>query len=202
MGSRPEGLPNREVSLNRDTNYHCRNPPTKDNLHVIESEFLITWQVPNRALGIERMRCKLALVAKDIIVSHDTNVPSAINILEGIQAGGFPIFLQEIAFLTVWAKDPGDPEDHVGYLVVRLDNNELIRQQISFSFQRRPTIRNISKFQGLVIPQPGDLEFRAEFGALVASYHITVSLQRQVEPVQPNQPELPVGNVAPAPAGP
>ena len=147
------------------------------------------------------MRCKLALVAKNIILAHDTNVPSAISIMENIHAGGFPTFIQEIAFLTVWAKEAGDPDEQVGHLVVKLDNNELIREQLRFSFGGgRQFIRNISEFRGLVVPQPGNLDFRAEFGAVTASYQVNVSLLRQVEPLQVNQPELPVETAAPVAA--
>jgi len=87
------------------------------------------------------------------------------------------------------------------YLVVRLDSNELIRQQIRFSFQGGAFAQNISNFQGLVIPQPGNLEFRAEFGAVIAVYDVAVSLQRQVEQGQSNQPQLPAASGALAPAG-
>jgi hypothetical protein len=48
------------------------------------------------------MRLKFSLVARDVIIAQNTGVPSAINILEGIQGGGFPLFIQGLAFLTVW----------------------------------------------------------------------------------------------------
>jgi hypothetical protein len=72
---------------------------------------------------------------------------------------------------------------------------------MTLTFQGRSIAQNISLFGALVIPQPGDLEFRAEFGAVVASYHVEISVLRQVEQGQTNQPELPAGNIALAPAG-
>jgi hypothetical protein len=59
-------------------------------------------------------------------------------------------------------------------------------------------MRNVSQFQGLLITEPGDLEFRVEFGTEVASYHVSVSLQPEVESVQANQPQLTLAS-APAP---
>jgi hypothetical protein len=61
------------------------------------------------------MKCKLALVAKNVIIAQDTGFPSAINIFEGIQSSGFPLFIQELAFLTVWTKREGDREEQSGY---------------------------------------------------------------------------------------
>src|SRR5438477_3550277 len=110
------------------------------------------------------MRLKLALVARDVIVAQDTGVPSAINILEGIQGGGFPLFIQGLAFLTVWQREDADVEERVGNLVIKLDNTELVRQQVRFAFQGRPLARNVAQIPGLLIPQPGTLEFREEYG--------------------------------------
>lgn len=136
------------------------------------------------------MRCNLAVVAKDIILAHDTGLPSAINIIEGIQASGFPTFIQNISFLTVWVKDANDQDEHKGSLAVRLNGKDLIGGPLTIAFRDKPTIRNITEIQGLVIPEPGNLEFRIEFNGAVASYQIAVSLQRQVETTQANQPEL------------
>ena len=120
------------------------------------------------------MKLKLGLVARDVIVAQDSGVPSAINILEGIQGGGFPLFIQGLAFLTVWQRENGDPDEHVGNLIVRLDNTELVRQQVRFAFQGRPLARNVAQIAGLLIPQPGILEFREEYGEQSASYQVSV----------------------------
>lgn len=94
------------------------------------------------------MKCKLALVAKDVIISHTNGVPSAINIMEGIHASGFPLLLHEISFLTVWAKEQNDPEESDGFLIVSVGTNELVREKISISFGNKAVARNVPHSKG------------------------------------------------------
>lgn len=109
------------------------------------------------------MKCKLTLAAKEIIISHDTGVPSAINIMEGIQASGFPLFLQEISVLTVWKKEADDPEESHGTMTVTIAGNELVKEAITLAFRGKDVARNIGIFQGLLLPSPGNLDFTCNF---------------------------------------
>lgn len=127
------------------------------------------------------MKCKLSLVAKEIIIAHDTGVPSAINLLEGIHAASFPVLFHEISFLTVWTKEEGDKDQQEGHLVVECSGKELLREKIEIAFGARSVVRNVASFKGLVLPEPGDLVFRCEFPTASASYNVAVMPLAKVE---------------------
>jgi hypothetical protein len=132
------------------------------------------------------MKCKLALVAKDVIISQTTGVPSAINIMEGIQTSGFPLLLHEISYLTVWSKESGDPDEFDGHLVVAFGAVELVREKFSVSFGGKGVARNVATFQGLVLPEPGSLDFRCEFPGCIATCAVGVSAFGKVETTTTN----------------
>jgi hypothetical protein len=127
------------------------------------------------------MKCKLALVAKEVIISHNTGVPSAINIMEGIQASGFPLLLQEISLLTVWAKDQGDADEFAGLMKVTVGNIELVKEQMTIAFNGKDVARNVATFQGLVLPGPGNLDFLCEFPGTSVTCTVIVSAVGKVE---------------------
>jgi hypothetical protein len=122
------------------------------------------------------MRCKLAIAAREVLIAQDTGIPSAINIIEGINAAGFPTLVPGLAFLSVWTREDGDAEEHKGQIVVKVDDVELIRAEAYFSFQGRPFTRHIAQFPALIVPQPGVLDFRAEFDGLIGNYTVNARL--------------------------
>lgn len=132
------------------------------------------------------MKCVLALVARDVVIAHDTGVPSAFNILAGIQAEGFPLLFQELSFLTVWSKDSEDSDGSEGYLTVTIAEKELLREKVQIDFRGKTIARNVANFQGLVLPSPGVLVFRFELGGVVASYSIDVTASKKVETATTN----------------
>jgi len=135
------------------------------------------------------MKLKLALVAKEIIISHDSGVPSAIGIMERINAESFPTLFPQLGFLTVWKREPGEPDEFNGQLVVQLGATELLRDSMSLSFRGNDFTRTVIHFQGLVIPAPGELEFRCEFEGLVVKYQISVVGRSSIEKTSPEVKE-------------
>lgn len=127
------------------------------------------------------MKCKLSLVAKEVIISHATGVPSAINIMEGIHSSGFPLLLQEISLLTVWVKDQGDEDEFAGTMNVTVGNVELVKERMTIEFHGKEIARNVATFQGLVLPGPGNLDFQCDFPNLSVTCTVTVTAIGKVE---------------------
>ena len=90
------------------------------------------------------MKPKLALAAKSIIVDRESEVPSAIGIMENINAEGFPFIIPEIAFLTVWCREEGDDADFEGELTVFIEDEIIVKQGIPI----KPD-KNVTIFSGL-----------------------------------------------------
>lgn len=107
------------------------------------------------------MVLKLCLVAEGVSVDRQTNELSIYNVLEGIEASGFPLFVQRISFLTVYERDVAtDPEVVNGQMQVTLGDNAVMTQAVTINFQGKKRSRIILRFGGLLVPAPGDLRFR------------------------------------------
>ena len=128
------------------------------------------------------MKAKLALVAREVIISADSGVPSAINIIEGLRPEGFPAFLNNIAFLSVWRREDGDPMELNGEVSVLIDEKEVIKHGVTMAFKGTLDIaRQVSQFQGLVLEKPSTLTFRLTFEHVSAEYSISVVSNVQVD---------------------
>ena len=122
------------------------------------------------------MKAKLALVAREVIISAD------INIIEGLRPEGFPAFLNNIAFLSVWRREDGDPMELNGEVSVLIDEKEVIKHGVTMAFKGTLDIaRQVSQFQGLVLENPSTLTFRLTFEHVSAEYSISVVSNVQVD---------------------
>ncbi|WP_367871795.1 hypothetical protein [Luteolibacter sp. Populi] len=138
------------------------------------------------------MNPRLALVAHDIVIAADTGVPSAFHVMEGIVSESYPMFLPMIAFLTVWHKEEGDPDEARGAMAVSLDDEQLISQDMDLTFSGSNVARLVARLQGLVIPHPGALKFSYKIGDKEAAYTVDTSSRANMTGVT---------NPAPVPQG-
>ena len=135
------------------------------------------------------MKPKLALAAKSIIVDRESEVPSAIGIMENINAEGFPFIIPEIAFLTVWCREEGDDADFEGELTVFIEDEIIVKQGIPIAFRAVPFTRNVTTFRGIPILKAGKLEFQIKVKDAVAKYHINiVARNRTKQESKQNEP--------------
>jgi hypothetical protein len=106
------------------------------------------------------LRSTLCLVAEGVIRDAETNNVSVYNILESITAQGFPLFLSKLGFLAVWEKETTDPIIYRANFSITLNEQQLYAQDIPLDFQNNIRLRSIITVQGVVIPQPGQMNFR------------------------------------------
>jgi hypothetical protein len=90
------------------------------------------------------MKSRLILIAREVIIAADTGVPSAISILEGVQADKFPAVVPAISFLSVWKKEEHDKSEKSGTLKVFVDEKEIIANAVNFSFISSDIARHVA----------------------------------------------------------
>jgi len=133
------------------------------------------------------MEVKFALVTEGISVDMQTNQLSLFNILEGIEASGFPVFIQRITFIVLVERDMQAEQNIAnGQVSVQLGDNVLNQTTIELNFQNKRRCRAICRYQGLVVPQPGALTFRLTLpNTSVVEYVVDVTAA-PVNVAQPN----------------
>lgn len=131
------------------------------------------------------MKVRLSLIAREVIIAADSGVPSAINIVEGIQVEAFPLFLANLSYLSIWAKDNNDQNEQVGTLRVLIDETEIISNSVNFVFaSNKNVLRHVAQIQGLIIEKPSRLTFKIEVGDQVSQYTIDVVGRPQISAPQ------------------
>lgn len=129
------------------------------------------------------IRAKLCFAASFVLRDADSNVISAINVLEGIVPAGVPIFIPNVAAFALWQRDQGDPAECEGHFSITLDREPLANVRVRASFQNFPRTRTIVNVAGLVVPRPGELHFRFQLDdGPAAEYSLTVE-EPQPQPV-------------------
>lgn len=137
------------------------------------------------------IRLLLCLTAQGITVDSQTNALSLYNILEGVAAESFPVFLQNISYLCLLQKDADDQSTYAATFRVLIDTDELLHQDVQLDFASRLRNRVIIRVPGLVVPRPGNLVFQLTLPDQINSeYTVAASLAQpqpsQVVPPQPN----------------
>jgi len=108
------------------------------------------------------IRAKLCFVAEGIIRDADNNTISAFTLIEGLGAAGFPLFLQRLSFFALWLRDTEDPRQIGAHFRVNLGNTILNETRLRLDFIDQLKTRTVIHLQGLVVPQPGLLDFHME----------------------------------------
>lgn len=123
------------------------------------------------------MRSKLALAAIGTAIDRESNNITVFSILEQINAPSFPVIMNEVSALYSLDKEAGDVDDFAVIAMIELESAQLVRTNITGSFQGKPRTRVRFNVRGLVISGPGLLRFslRSQTSdALIAEYTVTV----------------------------
>lgn len=119
---------------------------------------------------------RFALAAEGASVDRDSNQLSIFNILEGIQAESFPVFMQRIVFVVQLVREEGDENAFQAKFVLTVGNAEITAQMLNVDFMGKPRNRIVVRLGGFVVPQPGTLTFRLTLpNGQVAEYAIATS---------------------------
>jgi len=105
--------------------------------------------------GVAMIECPIFLCAEGVSRDSETGSLTIYNVLEDIQAEGFPILIQRVAVLAMLKRDASDPGHPSGELVLKLGETVLQRAPVSSNFQEKLKLRQIIKVNGLVVPSPG-----------------------------------------------
>jgi len=119
------------------------------------------------------MKSILTFIAEGIVIDAKSNNVSAFNILEVISSVGFPVFIQRIFFFNVLEK--GDNESEEIMLLIKNNEEELLRQKATIKFENNIRHRNIMEIGGLAIPAPGILSFEVQHNdKIIGEYSIEI----------------------------
>lgn len=151
-------------------------------------------------MGDKRViRQKICFVAEGLSIDNATNQVSAFGIMEGVGAESFPMFVQKLAFFSLFEREPGDPAQVRGEFTVSLGDEILLRQATEFDFGAGRRTRTVFRLMGLVVPRPGNVVFRLVLAGQTvpaAEYAVAVTATK---PAQVSTPAVqPAGNATPA----
>src|SRR5688572_2859702 len=122
------------------------------------------------------MRAVISLVAVGVIRNADGDQVSIFNLVEGIAAEGFPLFVPNLSFFVLWEREPNEPAQYQATLNVRLDQRVLLTHGATVDFQQHLRNRSITNLAGLVIPRPGQLVFEMMIqNGPTAAYAVTIT---------------------------
>ena len=117
----------------------------------------------------------VCLVSRYALRDAESNTISVINILEGIQAEGFPVFFGPAAFVVIWSRDASDPPEFQGEFTLDLDGDRIHASTIAISFGTGTRNRTVINIQGVILQKPGSMVFEAHIdGEMKARYEVLV----------------------------
>lgn len=136
---------------------------------------------------------KVCLVAEGVSIDQQNNQASVFNIWEGFKATSYPFFLQRLCLFVLWEREPTDEQEYTVIVNVLLDQEIIVTHTVEINFRGRPRNRTVVRFDGLVVPKPGRLIFRASIeGEVAGEYSLTAET---LQPTHDDQePELITAN--------
>lgn len=105
------------------------------------------------------IRNRICLVAQGVVRDAEGGGISVFNIMEGITAQGFPLFVGRMGFLATWEKEQDDPDVYHATFEIKINDQKLHGSTIDVDFKGKNRNRTIMAIQGVVVPAPGELSF-------------------------------------------
>ena len=101
------------------------------------------------------------VLCENIVRDAETNTISLISIIEQLNSPAFPLFLHKVGALIVLIRDEGDPDQTQMTMRLLIEEREVFSNNVQVGFQGRSQTRAIFRFNGIIIPNPG--QARIEF---------------------------------------
>jgi hypothetical protein len=118
------------------------------------------------------------ICAKGSALDRATGTVSIFEVLEGILAQGFPLFIQQLSVIVALKREHQDPETYNAQLNVTMGGQIIFEAPVDINFQGALKTKCIFTMQGVQIPSAGECVFRLSFpglpGAAVAEFAIQV----------------------------
>src|SRR6266567_5931669 len=119
---------------------------------------------------------RLMFCSQGAVRDAENNTISAFNIIEDLQTGAFPLFVQQIFAVAFLQRDAADPAQVQMTLDVLLNDQVINTFPIPVNFGDKLRTRLITKINGLSIPGPGNLTMRLMHnGETLASWALNVT---------------------------
>jgi hypothetical protein len=119
------------------------------------------------------------LASESCAIDSQTNRVSIFNVLEEIQAAGFPTLMPGVVAMAVWNAEPGDEQRdfQAVFLVSGPGDEEPRRFPVNFRIPEARA-RTLIQIVGYPVNGPGQLRFEVEIdGEHKASHTATISLR-------------------------
>lgn len=140
------------------------------------------------------IRCRLAVCAEGTTRDATTNAVSIFNIIEDVQAAGFPLFVPKLESIFFLGRDDADPQQPQGSL--RISGPQLdLTFPLTIDFQGHRKTRSFVRIEGLVIPAAGRIRFEVHLDGQadpLGVWEVDVS-QAPVNPPHVVQENAPAG---------
>ena len=105
------------------------------------------------------MKFLLMAVSEKSLVDQRSNLLSIINIIEEINAVGFPALVGNCTVTIMVSRTADEPASIPISLTVRIDQDHLATLPIQLEFQDKTFHRQLVDMQGVVVPHAGVLKF-------------------------------------------
>ena len=106
------------------------------------------------------MKCRLFLVSESAVIDQNSNNLSVFNMLEQLNAQGFPVIVPRLTVVIALDREEGDEETASLAFWIKQNKSKILEQQIEVDFQGKPRVRQLVNLIGFVITEPGSLVFR------------------------------------------
>jgi len=126
------------------------------------------------------LQSKIALIAQSVVRDAQTNQISIFNVIEGIIAQNFPLYMQNVSFFILWEREDGDQQDYHGTVEITLNGHLLLEHGIDLNFGQSVHNRTIFNLNGFLIPEIGKLKFVLKIDEISKA-----SFELQVKTTQP-----------------
>lgn len=107
---------------------------------------------------------KLLLCAQGVVRDADQGGISIFNILDSVQAAGFPFFIQHVDVFALFERYTEDPAQQEIRFRLAIGDTELLASVLAIDFDDKLRNRSTLHIQGLVVPTPGTLTVSANLG--------------------------------------
>jgi hypothetical protein len=104
------------------------------------------------------MRVVFATCCETVIQDFRSNNLSLINLMDQLNAVGFPIVAQKLCFVALLDRSQEEPSTTLARLVGKLNGIEVFSFEAAIDFQGQLRTRTVGEFQGIFIQAPGMLK--------------------------------------------
>lgn len=134
------------------------------------------------------MKINTILACESVIRDAETNSPSLINLIDGINAESLPILLQKF---TLFISSSNDKVNEIFHVDLVIKNNDIVvyNGKVSINFNISKKTRNIIRFNNFVVQTSGDISISIlNDGEVLATTIIEVNSENKLRTVPPPPP--------------